>query len=330
MHKIDPLAAARVDTVEFIGAGLQRPECVLCTRAGHWYSADWRGGVAHGRPDGSQAFYGAPVRDGRPMRPNGIALLPGGDFLLADLGESLGGIFRLSRAGQLTAVAERIDGVDLPPTNFVTTDRAGRIWFTVSTRKVPRALGYRPDCDDGFIAVHDAAGTRIVADGLGYTNECVFDRAERWLYVNETFGRRLSRFPVREDGTLGARETVSEFGAGMFPDGLAVDASGDLWVTSIVSNRLVHVRADDGAQTVWLEDSDAAHLEEVERAYRGPGMGRPHLDAIRSRRLRNISSLAFGGPTLRTGHLGCLLGDAIACVTMPVAGLEPVHWHADD
>jgi hypothetical protein len=55
-------------------------------------------------------------------------------------------------------------------------------------------------------------------------------------------------------------------------------------------------------------------------------MGRPHLDQVVSRRLRNISSLAFGGADLRTGYLGCLLGDSIATFRSPVAGFPPAHW----
>ena len=39
-----------------IGNGLVRPECVLATRGGDIYCADWRGGVAHVRPDGTQAL----------------------------------------------------------------------------------------------------------------------------------------------------------------------------------------------------------------------------------------------------------------------------------
>jgi hypothetical protein len=50
------------------------------------------------------------------------------------------------------------------------------------------------------------------------------------------------------------------------------------------------------------------------------------MDKISSRCLRNISSIAFGGPDLRSGFLGCLLGDRIARVPMPVAGTAPVHW----
>ena len=38
-----------------------------------------------------------------------------GNFLLADLGESLGGVYELDRAGHVAPILERVDGVDLPP-----------------------------------------------------------------------------------------------------------------------------------------------------------------------------------------------------------------------
>jgi hypothetical protein len=43
--------------------------------------------------------------------------------------------------------------------------------------------------------------------------------------------------------------------------------------------------------------------------------------------LKNISSIAFGGPDLRTAYLGCLLGDALATFRSPVAGAPPAHWN---
>jgi sugar lactone lactonase YvrE len=315
----------RLDDLAWTGRGLNRPECVLACSSGDLYTADWRGGVALIRPDGSQSlFLGQPV-DGEPLKPNGIALLPDGSFLLAHLGAERGGVFHLRRDGQTAPWLLRVDGVDLPPTNFVVQDAAGRWWITVSTRLAPRALGYRRSCNDGFIVLVDGQGARIVADGLGYTNECLVDAAGEWLYVNETFARRLSRFALRRDGSLGPRETVTEFGPGTFPDGLALDVEGGLWVTSIVSNRLIRI-APGGEQTVWLEDNEPEHLAWVEQAYERSEMGRPHLDGVKSRVLRNISSLAFGGPDLRTGYLGCLLGDSLATLTMPVAGQPPAHW----
>jgi len=211
------------------------------------------------------------------------------------------------------------------PTNFVFEDRADRIWVTVSTRQVPRASAYRADIADGFVVVIDARGARIVADGLGYTNEAALSANGDWLYVNETFGRRLSRFRVGADGSLSGREVVTTFGHGTYPDGLAFDAEGHAWITSIISNRVLRV-APDGPVALILEDADPAHIQRCEDAYRAGQLGRPHLDHAAGRRLRNISSLAFGGPDLRTAYLGCLLGASIMQFRAPVQGLAPLHW----
>lgn len=318
--------------VSFVGDGLKRPECVLAHASGVLIVPDWTdaGGVSLVMPDGRTVRHLAADRsENDPLRPNGIALEEGGSILLAHLGDETGGVFRLKPDGSTETVLDRVDGSPLPPCNFVISDGAGGLWLTVSTRRVPRALGYRKDVNDGFI-VHIAAdgSARIAADGLGYTNECMTHPSGKWLYVNETFARRLSRFELLGEGRLGQRETVCEFGAGTFPDGLAFDVDGSAWVTSIVSNRVVRVAAD-GSQTVWLEDVDPGHLAWVEQAYQRDEMGRPHLDRAESVKLSNISNLAFGGIGLKSGYLGCLLGERIAHVPMPVAGHPLPHWNVD-
>jgi sugar lactone lactonase YvrE len=314
-----------LDTIKWVGKELVRPECVLVTANGDLYTSDWRSGVTHVCKDGQHNFIAASPIDGEVLKPNGIALCADGSFLLAHLGDERGGVFRLARDGTTTPVLTQVDGVDLPPCNFPLLDDKGRLYVTVSTRLKPRSLGYRTTCDDGFIVLHDERGSRIVADGLGYTNEIAIDASGQWMYVNETFARRLSRFPIHEDGTLGAKEVVTEFGAGTFPDGLAFDMLGNVWVVSIVSNRLICV-APSGEQIIWLEDSNHAHLQFVEQAFIANEMGRPHLDNVKSHQLKNISSIAFGGPDRRTGYLGCLLGQQLATIRMPTAGLAPVHW----
>ncbi len=320
-------AKASLQSLSFIGSALVRPECVLANAAGDLFTADWRGGVAHLLPDGSQRLYAGLAPDGLQLKPNGIALLRDGSFLATHLGDDRGGVFRIQRDGTVTPWLLRVDGVDLPPTNFVVEDRKGRFWVTVSTRLQPRALGYRRSCNDGFIVRVEPTGeAAIVADGLGYTNEVAVDASGRWLYVNETFARRLSRFALNEDGSLGAKQVVTEFGPGSFPDGLAFDEEGHAWVVSIVSNRLIRI-APDGKQTLWLEDAEAEHLQLVEAAYEAGTMGRPELDGIRSQSLRNISSIAFAGADRRTGVLGCLLGDSLARLPLPVSGLAPTHWN---
>lgn len=318
--------AQRLAALRFVGSGLVRPECVLANATGDLYTADWRGGVAHIRPDGSQALYAGPGPDGLALKPNGVALLRDGSFLITHLGAEDGGVFRVQRNGQVEPWLQRVDGLDLPPTNFVVEDRQGRFWITVSTRLIPRALGYRRSCNDGFIVRVDARGAAIVADGLGYTNEVAIDPSGNWLYVNETFGRRLSRYALHADGSLGPKQVVTEFGPGTFPDGLAFDVEGQAWVVSIVSNRLIRV-APDGTPSIWLEDADVGHLAQVEAAFEAGTMGRAELDGIKSRCLRNISSIAFCGPDRRDAVLGCLLGDRLATLEMPATGLAPVHWN---
>lgn len=318
---IDPLID--LDDLTFTASGLQRPECVLTHASGLLFAADWAGagGVAVISPAGSVRR----IEANRSVRPNGIALEPGGSFLLAELGAETGGVFRLHPGGAVEPVVSALDGRPLPPTNYVHQDADGRLWITVSTRRKPRDLGYRADVDDGFIVLADARGVRIVADRLGYTNECLVAPDGAHLYVNETFTRRLSRFPIAAHGTLGPKEVVATFGEGTYPDGLTFDAEGAVWITSIVSNRVIRI-TPDGRQEMIVEDADADHIAWTEQAYRAGELGRPHLDKPAGRRLRNISSLAFGGTDLRTAFLGCLLGDSIACFDSPVAGHPPVHW----
>lgn len=317
---VEPLV--QLDDVSFVGEELHRPESVLCTADGRVVVSDWRGGVTLLHPDGRRSTVLA--SGGGWLRPNGIALEPDGSFLLAHLGDDAGGVFRLRPDGSWQDLAVEVDGTPLPPTNFVHLDAAGRTWITVSTRRRPRSAAYRADVADGFVVCVDRQGARIVADGLGYTNEAHVDPSGTYLYVNETFARRLSRFPLTDRG-LGPRQTVVEFGAGVFPDGLAFDELGGVWITSIVSNRVIRV-GTDGEMSLVLEDADIAHLDAVERSFADGGLDRDELNAVVSQRLHNISSLAFGGPDRRTVYLGCLGGDSLATFRSPVAGARPSHW----
>ncbi len=313
--------------VSLLGTGLVRPECVLATASGDLYTADWRGGVAHLKPDRTQALYTGTTADlPEGLRPNGIALEPDGSFLIANLGSEVGGVWRLTRDGQVAPVLTEIDGQPVPPSNYVVRDREGQLWLTVSTRLKPRSLDYRLDSATGFIAVVDERGARIVADGLGFTNECQISPDGRFLYVNETYGRRLSRFPIHPGARLGPKQIVHEFGAGQFPDGLAFDSEGKVWIAGVISNQLLRIDPETGSSKIVLSETDSHHVAWVEEAFRANGLGRPHMDSNPAVKLRNLSSIAFGGPDLQTGYLGCLLGDHIAEVRLAARGTAPVHW----
>lgn len=317
-----------LDKIDFVGTDLNRPECVLTHKSGLLFAADWtkNGGVSIIQPDGSVQHILSNDASFE-VRPNGIAVEQDGTFLLAHLGQETGGIFRLYPDGSLEDVLTEIDGVALPPSNYIHIDFQGRIWITISTRHVPRADAYRGDIADGFVILLDDSGARIVADDLGYTNECLVHPDGKRLFVNETFARKLSSFDIDAKGNLLNKKTVCTFGAGTFPDGMTFDTEGGIWITSIVSNRVIRV-TEDGKQEVLIEDVDKDHLANVEVAFGQATMGRPHLDRAHSQKLKNISSLAFGGADLKTAYLGCLLGHQIGRFQSPHGGVKPVHWDA--
>ena len=161
---------------------------------------------------------------------------------------------------------------------------------------------------------------------MGYTNEAKIDPSGKWLVVNETFSRRTTRFPIADDGSLGTRQTLTEYGAGVWPDGLDFDEQGNVWITSVISNRVIRVAAD-GTQQVVLEEVDDEALAVVEAAYQACTLGREHMDSVATPTLKSVSSIAFGGLDLRTAYLGNLLDDSIYTVRLPVTGWRPPHWH---
>ena len=303
--------------ISFVGTGLVRPECVLATRAGDLYASDKRGGVMWINASGEKTLFG-----GAAITPNGVAMLRDRSFLVSNLADN-GGVWRVRRDGVVEPFVTEIDDVPLGPVNFVWLDHIERVWMCISTVRKGEAV-YNRDIRDGFIALKDERGTRIVADDLCFTNECRIDPTGTYLYVNETFGQRVTRFRISDTGALSERATVTEFGPGTFPDGMALDAEGALWVVGVIANRLIRV-TPDGKQTLVIDDPDR-RLDEFDALHRENRLTRPMLSATRGTVLQNISSIAFGGPDMRTAYLGCLNGDRIATFRAPVAGFPPVHW----
>jgi hypothetical protein len=216
-------------------------------------------------------------------------------------------VWQLHRDGTLHPFLTAIGQTPLPPTNFVVRD-GERTWISVSTRHVPREQAWRPDIADGFVVLLDRKGPRIVADGLHYTNEVRPDPSGTWLYLVETFGRRLSRFRIGANGDLTAREVVVTFGPGCFPDGFAFDRTDRIWITSLISNRLL--RFDGNALETVLEDVNPAYVDAAERAFATEGLRKPHLGPIPHTKLQHLTSVAFSQDQT-TLYLGSLHADCV-------------------
>jgi sugar lactone lactonase YvrE len=261
--------------------------------------------------------------------PNGWCMNPDGSFLLANLAES-GGVWRLVKDGRCTPVLLEVDGLAMPSVNFVHRDREARVWISISTWRQPRDRAFHRDVADGCVILLDGDGARIVADGIGYTNEIKVHPSGQWLYVNETMARRLSRYAIDAPGAgsavhLGPRQTVADYIDGVIPDDFEFDSEGGVWCASVMSNRVVRVAAD-GAQHVIVEDCDAAEIATGMAHWRAGTFNREHMNVGGRRRLGNVASVTFGGPDLKTVYLGSLSAESLFTFRSPIAGAPPPHW----
>jgi gluconolactonase len=342
---VNPLAGFEVDRAQIVHVGhdLQRPECILAERDGTLWSADARGGVMRIAADGSQRFIGQRASDrfgalaadsGGAMEakytqgtlPNGLAFAANGDILIANFGTDV--LEVMTRDGATRTLFDRIDGQPIGKVNFVLRDAKGRVWITVSTRVNPWTQAAASRVRDGYIAVLDEHGLRVVAEGFCFTNEIRLDAHEQWLYIVETMGPHISRMRLVEGPqgvSLTQREVFGPADLGGPPDGMAFDAHGNLWCTLVMVDRLVAL-TPQGDLLELLDDGDPEASRNLMHKMAG-GTTTPE-DMLRARGTLApwLASVTFGGPDLKTVYLGSLMGNTIPSFRAPVAGLPMVHW----
>jgi len=157
------------------------------------------------------------------------------------------------------------------------------------------------------------------------TNEIRLDANEEWLYVVESNGRRISRLRVQTDGSLSDREVFGPSDLGGIPDGFAFDAYGNLWITLIMSERLVALTPEGDLLTL-LDDGDPVKVEAFDRHFCAGTMTPEVMASCKGTLAPWMASVTFGGTDLRTVYLGSLMGDTLPSFTAPVAGLPLSHW----
>ena len=257
--------------------------------------------------------------------PNGLAFDKDGGIIIANIGTDR--VEYLARNGESRVLLDSLDGKPMGKVNFVLRDSQERLWVTVSTRVSPWPDAIRSNLADGYIVLIDERGPRIVADGLAFTNEVRLDRDERFLYVAETTGKRVSRFEVRSDGSLGPRETYgpSQLGGGLI-DGIAFDAYGNLWCAMIFADRLVAITPEGDLLTL-MDDGDPVATAAFDDAFStGEIVPGEVMGACGGQIAPWITSVTFGGADLKTVYLGTLKGTSVPSFRSPVAGLPMVHW----
>lgn len=285
----------KLEAIRKIGEGVSRPEDVVVSRDGTVWASDNKSACAAIGIDGTFRRVGNAGGD-----PNGVKIDPrDGAIIIANIGN--GAIQRLDpHTGVVTSLYSEAAGERLITPNYVLFDKKGNLWCTVSTRRgrTPEWLNGTPD---GFIVRIDPSGrAAIVADKLQFPNGLAFDDNESALFVAQTSGHNVLRFPVRGSG-LGAGEVYgpASLGDSALPDGIAMDQDGGLWVTLVFSNRVERI-ARDGTVSTVIEDPTGTLLNKP-------------------------TNIAFGGKDLRDVYIGSIAADYVVHARSPLPGLPLVH-----
>ena len=320
------------DDLRFIGEDLYRPECILPTPDGSLWCADSRGGVQKIAPDGTQTLLtdnpnpqrGQNLLTGSDL-PNGLCFATDGSIYIANQGKQCLELMDLN--GKRRTVVDEIEGEPIGVINFPLRDSKGRIWISVSTRHEDVTQVMRPDIQDGYIALMDGSTVRIVADGIHLSNEIRLDRGEEYMYISETFGRRVTRMKVLANGDLADRETYgpSDLGPAGFPDGIAFDRYGNLWGTITAGERIFAITPEGDLRMIF-DDRNEQACRKIDEEFFAGTLTQETIFSGLSSVAPATASVNFGGPRLDTVYVGSLFETRIPYFTAPVAGEPPVWW----
>ena len=249
----------RIDDLEAIGHGIERPEQVLVARDGAVYASDKASAVARVLCRTGCTGWGR-----RAASRTGSLSRGAGHFLIANFG--LGALQDLdpSTGAIRVLVRDRIGDRSLQWINYVLVDSSGALWVSVCSSNPDLRHTIAHGTPDGYIFRMDRPDSlpEVVADGVNFPNCMALDRDEEYLYVVRTLKADVVRFAATGAPGSVPRNSSARRWAGAvmtntastptaliadravtrrwgMADGCAFDAEGNLWVTLARANRIV-------------------------------------------------------------------------------------------
>ncbi len=283
-----------LNEINIIGAGIMRPEGVVVQNDGTVLAADARGQIARISPDGKTSFYGDVGGT-----PNGICLDGEGNCIIANIGN--GRCQSLGRDGTHTVLMTEAKGKMITTPNFPFVDSKKRLWVSNSSYREDIEDAIQNPAPDGCIVLIEKGRARIVAEGIYFANGVALNADESKLYVAATMQRVVLQYKIETDGSLTSPEVygpspLAELG---YPDGIAFDEAGNLWVTFPTWNAIGFI-TPEGELVMVLEDP------------RGMILKRP-------------TNICFGWKNLETAFIGSLDGTGLPNFRTPYPGMKLIH-----
>jgi gluconolactonase len=210
-----------IEKFEVFATGVDHSECIAFDRSGMLWAGGEAGQIYRIDPDGqveTVATLGGFC--------GGLAFSPAHDLFVCN--PSLG-IVRVSPNGVSSVFATHAGSHKLVCPNFGLFDAAGNYYVTDSGQWQKR--------NGALIRFTADGGSEILAAPLGYANGLALSADGKRLFMVESDTNSVFRFSLDADGTIGPAELFAN-NCGRLPDGLALDAMGNLYVCCYASDEI--------------------------------------------------------------------------------------------
>jgi gluconolactonase len=217
-----------IQRFEIFASGLDHPECCAFDRDGNL----WAGGEAGQIYRIDRAGTSATIANLGGFCA-GLAFSPDDRELLVCVAGI--GLVRVAKTGQQHMFAVRAGDHKIVAPNYVLFDSRGRVYLTDSGKWMAR---------NGFLLRFDHNGRgEVLAGPLGYANGLALSADERHLFMVESDSDAVLRFEIGRDDQLREPDVYAD-GVGRFPDGLAIDVQGNLYICCYASDEIWRISPD--------------------------------------------------------------------------------------
>lgn len=200
-------------------------------------------------------------------------------------------LMKVDRSGKLIETIDRAGDRTLKTPNFSVFDHQGNLYFSDSGDW---------DQNNGCLYRLRADGkTELLAEPFAFANGLAMSSDDRFLFLVESQRDRVLRLPLLADGRVGEPEVYADNMA-RIPDGLALDAAGNLYVTCYASDCIYRVTPERSVQLLAFDPEGTRIARPTNAAFGGPALddlyianlgrwhiGRVHLD-VPGQRLVNL------------------------------------------
>lgn len=209
------------EAFEIFASNIDHPECIAFDRAGNLWAGGEAGQIYRIPPDGKAQLVA--TMGGFCA---GLAFSPADELFVCNTNL---GIVRIHASGDFSVFATHAGSHKLVCPNYGLFDSAGNYYLTDSGQWKNK---------NGFLIRYTPDGHgEIIGGPFGYANGLALSADGSSLFMVESNTDSIFRFKIRSNGSLGPAEVYATE-CGRSPDGLTLDADGNLYVCCYASDEI--------------------------------------------------------------------------------------------